>query len=82
MPVWTSAQTNGGLNFLDATMPLKRSQLETAHFRPKLANYADVSAILQRNLYAALKQELTPSDALKTAAAEIKALAPKDAAEE
>ena len=82
MPVWTSAQTNGGLNFLDATMPLKRSQLETAHFRPKLANYADVSAILQRNLYAALKQELTPSDTLKTAAAEIKALAPKDAAEE
>ena len=82
IPVWTSAQTNGSVNFLDPTMSLKRTQLETAHFRPKLANYAEVSAILQRTLYAALTQELTPSDALKTAAAEIKALAPKDAAEE
>ena len=85
MPVWTSAQTNGSVNFLDPTMSLKRTQLETAHFRPKLANYAEVSAILQRNLYAALKQELAPSDALKTAKTEIAALnhaAPKDDAEE
>jgi len=74
MPIWTSVQNSADINMLDPTMAIKRAQLETAHHRPKRADYPQVSRILQQHLSAALRGDLKPSDALKQAKAEIEAL--------
>ena len=74
MPIWTSVQTSPDINALDPTMATKRAQFDVAHHRPKRADYQQVSQILQQRLSAALRGEMTPSDALKQAKQEIEAL--------
>ncbi len=74
MPIWTSVQTSADINSLDPLMAVKRAQLEAAHHRPKRADYQQVSQILQQRLSAALRGEMTASDALKQAKQEIDAL--------
>lgn len=74
MPIWTSVQTSADINMLDPLMATKLAQLETVHYRPKRADYPQVSQILQQHLSAALRGETPPSDALKQAKEEIDAL--------
>jgi multiple sugar transport system substrate-binding protein len=48
--------------------------LQTAKARPKVANYAQVSDAIQRNIHSALAGEVSVEDALKTLEGELKAL--------
>lgn len=67
MPVWTSVQTSADAVLLDSQILLKRNQLLTAALRPNLANYDDISAILQTALHQALTGEVEPAAALSEA---------------
>ena len=71
MPIWTSVQTSKDTIMRDPMMTIKQTQLENVYHRPKLPNYADISAILQSYIYSALEGNLEPSDALEKAKTEI-----------
>lgn len=74
MPIWTSVQTAEDTLMFDPLMPLKRTQLENVHHRPKLSRYSEISKILQHALSQALQRQALPADALKAAKVEIETL--------
>lgn len=74
IPIWTSVQTAEDTLMFDPLMPLKRTQLENVHHRPKLSKYPEISKILQQALSQALQGQVLPADALKSAKVEIEDL--------
>lgn len=74
MPVWTSVQSSDDVKMLVPDWNIKQTQLRSVIHRPRLENYTEVSAILQKYIYAALERQMEPSDALKQATEEVKEL--------
>lgn len=55
-------------------LPTLRESLDAAKGRPKAVSYGDVTAAIQDNVYAALKQEVSPADAIAKLESDLKAL--------
>ena len=74
MPIWTSLQTSDDAKLFLSGMDIKQAQLQSIQHRPMLENYAQISSILQKHIYAALAGNVLPADALQQAKAEIQPL--------
>ncbi len=74
MPVWTSVQRDPEVLEKDSTMEIKSKQIASVHHRPRVVKYTEVSAILQKYIYSALKEEISPKEALDKAVEEINKL--------
>lgn len=55
-------------------LPILRKSLDSAKGRPKAVAYGDVTAAIQDNVYAALKQEVSAEDAIAKLESDLKAL--------
>ncbi|MGE5592448.1 MAG: extracellular solute-binding protein [Betaproteobacteria bacterium] len=74
VPVWTSLQTSPDARTRDPLLGIKLEQMRWLHHRPKLVRYAEISAIMQRFLHAALEGSLSPEQALGLAEERIRNL--------
>lgn len=74
MPVWTSVQTSPDTKAKDPVIDFKSAQIASVHHRPKVANYPEVSSIIQKYVHMALEKKLTPREAMDRATQEINAL--------
>jgi len=72
MPVWLSIQNDPEVRSIDPVMELKVKELASVHHRPKLVDYYEVSTIMQKYIFLALKKKLTPKEALDKAVKEIR----------
>jgi len=71
MPVWKSVQNDPWVQTVDPVMGVKAKEIAASHHRPKVAQYQEVSAILQRYIHLALEGKMTPKEALDKAYEEV-----------
>lgn len=74
MPVWTSVQQDPATLAKDPVMDVKSKEIAAVHHRPKVANYPEVSSIMQKYIHLALEKKMAPQAALDQAVKEIEAL--------
>lgn len=71
MPVWKSVQDNPWVRTVDPVMDIKAQEIAASHHRPKVAQYQEVSSILQRYIHLALEGKMSPKEALDEAVVRI-----------
>jgi multiple sugar transport system substrate-binding protein len=74
VPIWSSLQASPELRQHDPSLALKAEQMKWLHHRPKLPRYHEISSILQRFIHGALEGNISPQQALDTAAERIRPL--------
>ena len=58
----------------DPVIDVKAKQIANVHHRPKVANYPEVSSIMQKYIHVALEKKMAPKAAMDQAVKEIETL--------